>query len=134
MIVVIAGTDTFASVNLVRDSSIYAHPVHLAYATSDLTATSVDADKYTACGLLPTSTRGINECGDYQQTSGTISFDTGVDTAGFTVPIVNSLCGTRKMKYIQITISVPGSGAIQGQKLSGTIRIDPDEFADTICT
>jgi hypothetical protein len=127
------GTDTVGTVTIMRNPQIYEGDVYIAYATSDLSAMGVDKDTFAACLLLPTDQRGPAACGDYQQTRGTLFIPAGSNSGGFQVPIMNDLCNERFMKYIQITISVPGSAALQGASMSATLRIDDDDYLQPVC-
>jgi len=103
------------------------------YSTSDLTALGVDKYKFAACMQIPTNLRGPAKCGDYQQTSGNLLIPAGANSGGFKVPIMNDLCLEQFPKYIQITIAVPGSNALQGEAMSAKVRIDDDDFLQSKC-
>jgi hypothetical protein len=77
---------------------------------------------------LATNERGPAGCGDYEQTKGVLRLAAGSVSGGFDVRIMNDLCKERFMKYIQVTISVPGSAALQGEAVSCKIRIDDDDY------
>jgi hypothetical protein len=77
----------------------------IAYATSDLTATGIDAEKYAACQELSPTDRGPAYCGDYQQTSGYLVIEEGKDIAGFEVPIINDECNER-LKFIEVFLFI----------------------------
>ena len=82
---------------------------------------------------MATNERGAAKCGDYQQTKGYLVIPANSNGGGFTVRIMNDLCFERYMKYIQVTISMPGSAALQGESMSARIRIDDDDFTNNIC-
>tara|TARA_B110000090_G_C13234328_1_gene389908 strand:- start:113 stop:265 length:153 start_codon:yes stop_codon:yes gene_type:complete len=46
---------------------------------------------------------------------------------------MNDLCHERFLKYVQVTLSVPGAGPLQGEAVSAKIRIDDDDFAQSVC-
>lgn len=126
--------------------------MEIAYATSDLTAKGVDGYKYAACLLLSPANRGPAGCGDYEQTQGKIYYPEGANSGGFTVNIVNYLCSKPFLKFIQVslsnfseysgsefplvqlTLSVPGAGGIQGQSFTAKLRIDDDNFLYQQCS
>ena len=130
---VLEGTDSVATVTLLRDSTIYEGDVYIEYATSDLTAMGVDSYKYTECLGLAASERGPSGCGDYQQTSGVLYIAAGVGSAAFQINIINDNCYERYMKFVQVTIAVPGSAALQGGAMVATVRIDDDDYLQEAC-
>ena len=99
----IEGTDAVAVVRIKRDVRIYSGKFTLHYATSDLTATGVDEIKFAACLQQNTMQRGYSLCGDYQQTSGLLTFLDGAESGHFEIGITNDLCKERFMKYIQVS-------------------------------
>lgn len=101
----------------------------VAYATSDVTARGIDDAHYAYCMRLPPMQRDLAGCGDYRQTQGYLIFEAGVSTRSFTVPLVDDLCYERQPKFIQVTLSVPGSNAWQGNAFQTLIRIDDDDRA-----
>lgn len=125
---VLEGTSSYASVTILRNKDIFDGEVYIEYATSDLSAQGVDSTKFTACMGLATNERGPAGCGDYEQTKGVLRLAAGSVSGGFDVRIMNDLCKERFMKYIQVTISVPGSAALQGEAVSCKIRIDDDDY------
>ena len=134
MYYVIEGTDAQATIIVNRDLNVFAGELVLHYATSDLTAQGIDPYKFTACFAIATGLRGPALCGDYAQTRGLLTIAAGANSASFQVPIVNDNCYERFMKYIQLTLSLPGSSALQGgSTLLATIRIDDDDFLQPVC-
>jgi hypothetical protein len=131
--VAVEGTHTEVTVYINRDADIFQGEVVLEYATSDLTATGVDTLKYDECQTIATDLRGPALCGDYEQTSGTLVIPASSNQAGFQVRIMNDLCYERFLKFVQVTLSVPGSAALQGETLSAKIRIDDDDFEESAC-
>lgn len=147
--VILEGSKSFITLTIYRDTTIYDGLLVLEYATSDLTATGIDAEKYLACSKLATADRGPAGCGDYMQTAGFVTILPGERSGGFNVNIVDDTCNESNMKYIQVglivllflssidfacpqvTLSVPGSAALQGETLSAMIRIDDNDFAST---
>lgn len=129
----IEGTDQYATITVVRNPLIYSGTIMLQYATSDLSATGVDSVKFAACQDLAPNQRGAALCGDYEQTFGIVTILQGSNYGGFTVKIMNDLCREPYMKYLQLTLSVPGSAALQGRSLVAKMRIDDDDFLQGIC-
>ena len=128
------GTDSLASVTVMRKLETYSGEIVLEYATSDLTASGVDASKFTDCFQnIPTNLRGAAGCGDYQLTRGIMVIPAHTASGGFKIPIMNNLCLTRFPRYIQVTISVPGSAGLQGESVSARVRIDDDDFIQKPC-
>ena len=130
---VLEGTSSYASVTILRNTEIFDGDVYIEYATSDLSAQGVDNTKFEACMNLATNERGPAGCGDYEQTKGVLHLAAGSVSGGFDVRIMNDLCKERFMKYIQVTISVPGSAALQGETVSCKIRIDDDDYLLNPC-
>jgi hypothetical protein len=138
-------------VTLLRDPDVFAGLVVLQYATSDLTARGVDSFKFDKCMALSVRERAAVGCGDYEQSSGLVVIEPGDMSGGFTVRIMDDLCYEAFMEYIQvryfvmnvlwssshsfsqITISVPGSAALQGETLSAKVRIDDNDFGFHEC-
>ena len=127
------GTHTSISITVSRTSNVYAGPLVLEYATSDLTATGVDTTKFDECMNMATNLRGPAKCGDYEQTSGNLIIPQGSNQAGFQIRIMNDLCHERFLKYVQLTLSVPGSSTLQGEAHSARLRIDDDDFLEDEC-
>lgn len=71
--------------------------------------------------------RGAANCGDYEHTRGIMVLDKGRDRSTFTVGIVDDLCQEKFMKFIQLTLSIPGTNALQGEAVSAQIRIDDND-------
>jgi len=130
---VFEGVHTYAAVTILRDPSIYNGDLAINYATSDLSAQGVDFYKFEECLGLPVSERGISGCGDYELTQGTMTILSNAYSSGFTVRIMNDLCKEDFSKYIQVTISIPGSGVIIGNDLTALIRIDDDDYNEKLC-
>jgi hypothetical protein len=125
----------YVTVTVLRDLSLFNERITLEFATSDVTATGIDSNKYQACLRLPKMQRGLAQCGDYEQTRGIMVLEEGRDRSTFTVGIVDDLCGEKFMKFIQLTLSIPGTNALQGEVVSAKIRIDDndDVYGDQYC-
>lgn len=113
---------------LLRDPAVYSGRVVLEYATSDLTARGVDSAKFDACMALSVRERGPAGCGDYEQSAGLVVIEPGDMSGGFTVRVLDDLCFERFSTYLQVTLSVPGSAALQSERLSARVRIDDNDF------
>lgn len=130
---VLEGTNNLATITVVRDPLVYSGDIIVELATSDLTAKGVDAYKYTACQQIATNVRYSAGCGDYRQTRANILIPKGVNSGGADVFIMNNLCRTIQPRYIQLTLAIPGSASLQGQKLFSKIRIDDDDYIMPDC-
>lgn len=114
--------DTKVKIFLERDER-YAHRVStIGYSTSDLTARGVDTAKYQKCIRLEHRLR--EDCGDYEQTSGTVTFPIGVSEVYFTIGIVNDDVREPNLEYAQILLHIPGGGPLQGEQYRAKLRID----------
>ncbi|GMH95725.1 hypothetical protein TrST_g6431 [Triparma strigata] len=122
--VALEGTDSFVTITIVR--AVTDSILTVGYATSDLTATGIDGDKFLKCNALPSNRR--DGCGDYQQTSGEVTFLRGAGSATFTVNIMNDFCKERYMEYVQLTLNVPGGGVLSGDGFMAVIRIDDNDW------
>jgi len=130
---VLEGTNNLATITVVRDPLVYTGEVIIEVATSDLTAYGVDSFKYDACQKISTDIRNTAGCGDYRQTRETIIIPNGVNSGGVDVYIMNNQCRSIAPRYVQLTLSVPGSASLQGQKLFAKIRIDDDDYLTADC-
>lgn len=130
---VLEGTNNVATITVVRDPIVYAGEIIVEVATSDLTAYGVDSYKYDACQKISTDIRSTAGCGDYRQTRETIVIPNGVNSGGADVYIMNNLCRSIAPRYVQLSLSVPGSASLQGQKLLAKIRIDDDDYLTSDC-
>jgi hypothetical protein len=130
---VLEGNSDLVKVKVLRDRQVFNGEVIIEYSTSDLTAKGIDADLWAQCDAAPAALRGPLGCGDYRQTSGLLTIPAGAQEASFNVPIVNDLCRERFLEYLQVTVSVPGSASLQGEKLLTKVRIDDDDFTQKTC-
>ena len=64
--------------------------------------------------------------GDYGATTGTLTFDAGVSSLTFTVPIVNDTDGEGP-ETVNLTLSNPGGGATLGARKNAVLTIVDDE-------
>eukprot|EP01041_Mallomonas_annulata_P002557 gene2557-4990_t len=130
---ILEGQRNFIVVSIIRDSNVYANDITIEYATSDLTAKAINSTHYDYCMQLDPFRRSYSDCGDYKQTNGLLTIPYGKNYGAITVFIVDNLCRDRFMKYLQITLSVPGSAALQGESMSAKIRKDDDDFTRPLC-
>jgi hypothetical protein len=131
--VAIEATDNFIVLTVLRDLATYSGELSLEYATSDLSAIGVDADKFAACLQLPTNQRSPAGCGHYQQTHGIMTIAADTTSGVFTINIMNDLCRQKYFRYLQVTLAVPGSSALQGETVMTRVRIDDDDFLRAAC-
>eukprot|EP00607_Mallomonas_marina_P001833 CAMPEP_0182440058 /NCGR_PEP_ID=MMETSP1167-20130531/86819_1 /TAXON_ID=2988 /ORGANISM="Mallomonas Sp, Strain CCMP3275" /LENGTH=734 /DNA_ID=CAMNT_0024633901 /DNA_START=486 /DNA_END=2688 /DNA_ORIENTATION=- len=129
---VLEGKEPHALISVIRNAAIFAGDITIEYATSDLTAKAVDPIKYAACEQLPPNRRAPAGCGDYRQSNGFLTIPEGSTYGAIKVPITNNNCLDRFLKYMQITLSVPGSAALQGETTIAKIRKDDDDFSKPI--
>ena len=125
--VALEGTDREVLI-FVRRNILYLDDVlAIGYSTSDLTATGVDSTKFAECLTIPLEKR--DGCGDYEQTSGELTFAKGQHTTYFNIKIMNDLCWERHMEYIQLNLHIPGGGPINGKLFRAQLRIDDDDWS-----
>lgn len=127
------GDDSHITVVVTRDTDVYAGLLVLEYATSDLTAKGVDHAKYEMCMSMAAGERNAAGCGDYEQTTGQMWIREGETRGGFTINIIDDTCRERFPEYIQVTLSVPGSASLQGERLSAIARIDDNDYLADEC-
>ncbi|CAM9209584.1 unnamed protein product [Hapterophycus canaliculatus] len=146
-----------ATVLVARDSEQSDFWLTVAFATSDLTARGVDSDAYRECSELartcsrtqthfssfgsrisramdgldaettspPSATKGV--CGDFEQTAGELTFEPGQIEQSFFVRIMDDHCRERYPEYVQLSLSIPGGGALQGEQYLAKLRIEDDD-------
>ncbi|CAM9763265.1 unnamed protein product [Pylaiella littoralis] len=122
-----------ATVLVARDSDQSDYWLTVAFATSDLTARGVDSDAYRECFELPVAERLPGVCGDYEQTAGELTFEPGQTELSFFVRIMDDHCQERYPEYVQLSLSIPGGGALQGEQYLAKLRIDDDDRGRTEC-
>ena len=81
------------------------------------------------CSGGPVDSAPTTGCGDYVQTAGVTTFGKGEIAAFFYVNIVDDPC-TESAEYVQLSISVPGAPALQGEQFLARLRIDDDDFPE----
>jgi hypothetical protein len=122
------GVQSVIAITVERDLMIFPGKMVLEFATSDITARGIDQKFFDYCMSLGVGDRARIGCGDYEQSAGYITFEEGVASGGFEVRIMDDLCYEKYNKLIQLTLSVPGSSVLSGEKVEATIRIDDDDF------
>jgi len=127
--VAIEGVDSKAIITVMRDD--ISAQLSIGYSTSDLTAIGVDRHKFHTCSNLRLEDR--SGCGDYEQSSGILTFAIGQNEATFNISIVNDSCWERHIKYVQLNLHIPGAAAIQGEHFRAQLRIDDDDWMGQIC-
>ncbi len=120
------GRDNHVFVQVLRNASTMNRNMTIGYSTRDLSASGADKNKVDKCLKIPVSER--NGCGDYEQTSGILVFESGTLSAGFKIRIIDDNCWERHMKYIQLNLHVPGGAIIQGEQYRAQLRIDDDDW------
>ena len=98
----------------------------LAYSTSDLTAVGVDTAKFDDCMSIPSPDR--DGCGDYEQTSGVVTFNPGEQHAYFVIRIVDDLCIENHLEYVQLNLHQIGGSPLHGEGFRAQLRIDDEDW------
>jgi hypothetical protein len=127
--VAVEGVDSTAMITVLRDDA--SARLSIGYSTSDLTAIGVDRHKFHACSNMRVDDR--QGCGDYEQSSGILTFAVGQNKATFNIQIMNDSCWERQLEYIQLNLHIPGAGAIHGERFRAQLRIDDDDWMGQIC-
>ena len=122
----IEGIHDKVSISVIRDESSIDKTIVIGYSTSDLSAVGVDKNKVQTCLHLPINER--NGCGDYEHTSGILTFKPGMPSINFEVKIIDDSCWERHMKYIQLNLHIPGGSLIQGENFRAQLKIDDDDW------
>ncbi|CAM9102436.1 unnamed protein product [Scytosiphon promiscuus] len=122
-----------ATVLVARDSDHADFWLTVAFATSDLTARGIDSDAYRECSELPVENRSPGICGDYEQTAGELTFEPGQTEQSFFVRIMDDHCRERYPEYVQLSLSIPGGGALQGEQYLAKLRIEDDDRGKKEC-
>jgi hypothetical protein len=131
---VLEGTDSFARITVSRNTDVFADQLVFDFATSDLSAKGIDSAHYTYCTSIAANLRGINKCGDYEQTQGTVVMGAGLTAVSFTINIINDLCKEKYLEWFQVTLSLPGGNVLAGEQMMVKVRIDDDDFTTAECT
>ena len=126
---VVEGRFEYATLTVVRDASYAERDVTVHYATEDLTARGVDDACYAACSGGAPNTAATSGCGDYRQAAGAVTIPAGATSAPFYVYIVDDPC-VEVTEYLQVSLSVPGAPASQGEQFLAKLRIDDDDYPD----
>ena len=98
----------------------------IAYSVSDLSAVSVDSAKFEECERVPSDER--EGCGDYEQASGVLTFESNQEDAYFVVRVVDDRCIEAFMEYAQINLHIIGGSVLEGESYRAVLRIDDDDW------
>jgi hypothetical protein len=94
----------------------------------------VDNTKYSACLSLALNARYAAGCGHYAQTEGELVVEQGASSANFKINIMDDLCMERRLRFLQVTLSVPGGTVLGGESLIAIVRIDDNDFLRDECS
>ena len=125
----VEGFQPTATITIVRDFEYAQNELTVGYSTEDLTARGIDDDCWLQCSGGPVDSAPTTGCGDYVQTAGVTTFGKGEIAAFFYVNIVDDPC-TESAEYVQLSLSVPGAPALQGEQFLARLRIDDDDFPE----
>jgi hypothetical protein len=112
---------------LERDLSHSSSRYSIAYSTSDLSAVGVNTTKFDLCMTMPAPHR--IGCGDYEQSSGVVTFNAGQEHAYFEVRITDDKCTEIHMEYVQLNLHQLGGSPLRGENFRAQLRIDDDDVA-----
>lgn len=133
--VALEGTDHSVLIELERDEHFLEKEAKIGYSTSDISAHGVNNDKFTSClEEIEKSSRSGAGCGNYEQTSGELTFAEGERFAYFIVNIMDDLSfpssSEKRRKFVQLNLHVPGGPRIDGEKYRALLRIDDDDWEE----
>ena len=112
---------------LKRDLSHSSSKYSIAYSTSDLSAVGVDKSKFDSCMMMPALHR--IGCGDYEQSSGVVTFNPDQEQIYFEVRITDDKCTESHMEYVQLNLHQLGGSPLRGENYRAQLRIDDDDTA-----
>ncbi|KAG6622646.1 uncharacterized protein IUM83_05343 [Phytophthora cinnamomi] len=112
-------------------TSNLSRPLTIGYATEDRSAVGVDALRFAACLMVP-STQRMN-CGDYQQSAGEVTFAAGETSKLVTIPIMDDTCLEQWEEHFVVRLHVPGGEPLLGEDFIARVRIDDDDFGSDPC-
>ncbi|KAL9183329.1 hypothetical protein ACHAXT_005116 [Thalassiosira profunda] len=125
-------SDRMVKIFLERDLSWNDSRYSLGYSTSDLTAVGVDTITYDTC--LGHGTPSREGCGDYEQSSGEVTFNPGEQHAYFQIRIIDDRCTESRMEYVQLQLHQMGGAPLRGEGFRSQLRIDDDDEHHRPCT
>jgi hypothetical protein len=99
----------------------------IGFSTSDLSAKGADPEEFALCSALPIGQRCSALCGDYERTSGELTFAEGETLTSFKIKILDDNCFEPEMEYVQIHLHITGGGPIHGEHYRAHLRIDDDD-------
>ena len=127
---ILEGDQEKVTINILRDIDDHDFSTNTAtsigYATSDLSALGVGNEVANEC--LKRSIENRTGCGDYEHTSGILTFEPGIMSASFEIRIIDDFCWERHMKYVQLNLHIPGGVLIQGERFRAQLKIDDDDW------
>ncbi len=112
---------------LERDLDLSSMRYSIAYSTSDLSARGVDRATFDRCMILPASLRF--DCGDYEESSGEVTFNPGEQQTHFEVRIMDDKCVEMHLEYVQLNLHQLGGSVLHGENFRAHLRIDDDDMA-----
>ncbi|KAL7554992.1 hypothetical protein ACHAWF_018570 [Thalassiosira exigua] len=121
-------SDRLVKIFVERDLSWSDGRFSVGYSTSDLTAVGVDTLKYDEC--MGSSAPDRDGCGDYEQSSGEVTFNAGEQHAYFTIRIIDDLCIENHLEYVQLNLHQIGGSPLRGEDYRSQLRIDDDDFEE----
>jgi len=124
------GTDEVITIEVVRNKGFHDGEVSIGYSTSDLTALGISNDHFNKC--LSLSMRNRTGCGDYEHVFGVLTFQSNQSSASFQIRIMNDGWRERNMKYVQLSMHIPGGSVIHGEDFRAQLRIDDDDFTASV--
>ncbi|CAK9091755.1 Putative glycosyl hydrolase ecdE [Durusdinium trenchii] len=113
-------------IKVVRDGDL-SRTQHVAYHTSDITATGVSEAKAAYCLGLDHAERGVKGCGDYVQQSGVLTFDPDDEEVEFELRTMNDQCNEAYSEFVGLQLSIPGGPPLIGEQFFARLRIDDDD-------
>jgi hypothetical protein len=99
----------------------------IGFSTSDLSAKGTDPEEFALCSALPIAQRCSALCGDYERTSGELTFAEGETLTSFKIKILDDDCFEPEMEYAQLQLHITGGGPIHGEDYRAHFRIDDDD-------
>jgi hypothetical protein len=109
-----------------RDLLSSAMRYSIAYSTTDLSARGVDTVTFDQCLSVPASQR--TECGDYEVSSGKVTFNPGEQSTYFELRIMDDNCIERHLEYVQLNLYQLGGTLLHGENFRAQLRIDDDDM------
>ena len=125
-------SDGVVKIFVERDLSWSDSRFSLGYSTSDLSAIGVDSTKFEECMSVPSPNR--DGCGDYEQSSGEVTFAAGEQHAYFVIRIMDDRCNEDHLEYVQLSLHQIGGSPLRGEGYRAQLRIDDDDWPENELT